>query len=64
MSSPMLKLKGPQMARGKHPPAFPLKHAQKDMRFALSEVRLLLTSILTNILITILTTILTTIQLF
>jgi glyoxylate/succinic semialdehyde reductase len=37
MSSPMLKLKGPNMAEGVHPSAFPLKYAQKDMRFALAE---------------------------
>lgn len=39
MSSPMLKLKGPNMAEGVHPSAFPLKYAQKDMRFALAEAR-------------------------
>lgn len=31
----MFKLKGPLMASGDFSPAFPLKHAQKDMRFAL-----------------------------
>ena len=36
MASPMMKLKGPPMAKhGPYPPAFPLKYALKDMRFAL-----------------------------
>ena len=34
MASPMIKLKGPAMVAAKYDPAFPLKHAQKDMRFA------------------------------
>ena len=35
----MLKLKGPNMASGKHAPNFPLKHAQKDVKFALQEAK-------------------------
>jgi len=35
MSNPMFKLKGPSMLNRKYPTAFPLKHAQKDMKFAL-----------------------------
>lgn len=35
MSNGLFKLKGPKMLRGDHTPNFPLKHAQKDMRFAL-----------------------------
>lgn len=35
MASPMVGLKGPAMKEKKYDPAFPLKHAQKDMRFAL-----------------------------
>jgi glyoxylate/succinic semialdehyde reductase len=35
-SNPMFKLKGPAMTENKYPPAFPLKHQQKDMRLALS----------------------------
>jgi len=35
MNSPMVQLKGPAMMEQKYPAAFPLKHAQKDMRFAL-----------------------------
>ena len=31
----LFKLKGPKMLKGDHAPNFPLKHAQKDMRFAL-----------------------------
>jgi len=31
---PMFKLKGPKMLQRKYDTAFPLKHAQKDMRFA------------------------------
>lgn len=34
-SSPMLALKGPLMAQRSYAPAFPLKYALKDMRFAL-----------------------------
>jgi glyoxylate/succinic semialdehyde reductase len=34
MASPMMKLKFPMMAAGDLPPQFPLKHAQKDLRFA------------------------------
>ena len=36
MSNPMFKTKGPQIVRGLFPPAFPLKHAQKDLRLALN----------------------------
>ncbi|CAM9458292.1 unnamed protein product [Phaeothamnion confervicola] len=35
MANPMFKIKGPNMIKGEHAPNFPLKHAQKDMRFAL-----------------------------
>ncbi|XP_078173062.1 glyoxylate reductase 1 [Carex rostrata] len=35
-ANPMFKLKGPAMIESKYPPAFPLKHQQKDMRLALS----------------------------
>ena len=36
MNNPMFTLKGPSMAAGgPYPPAFPLKHQQKDMRLAL-----------------------------
>eukprot|EP00638_Chattonella_subsalsa_P000925 CAMPEP_0117752648 /NCGR_PEP_ID=MMETSP0947-20121206/11743_1 /TAXON_ID=44440 /ORGANISM="Chattonella subsalsa, Strain CCMP2191" /LENGTH=311 /DNA_ID=CAMNT_0005571355 /DNA_START=184 /DNA_END=1119 /DNA_ORIENTATION=- len=35
MANPMFKLKGPQMIKQEYPTAFPLKHAQKDMKFAL-----------------------------
>jgi glyoxylate/succinic semialdehyde reductase len=31
----MFALKGPHMKAGNHQPAFPLKHAQKDMKLAL-----------------------------
>ena len=34
MASPMMKLKVPMMAHDNLPPQFPLKHAQKDLRFA------------------------------
>uniref|UniRef100_A0A6V1VYN4 6-phosphogluconate dehydrogenase NADP-binding domain-containing protein n=1 Tax=Heterosigma akashiwo TaxID=2829 RepID=A0A6V1VYN4_HETAK len=38
MANPMFKLKGPAMAApgAAYPAAFPLKHAQKDMKFALA----------------------------
>jgi 3-hydroxyisobutyrate dehydrogenase-like beta-hydroxyacid dehydrogenase len=36
MASPMIALKGPAMAARAYPPAFPLCHAQKDLRFALN----------------------------
>ena len=36
MNNPMFTLKGPAMANGgPYPPAFPLKHQQKDLRLAL-----------------------------
>jgi len=35
MNSPMIQLKGPAMKDQKYAPAFPLEHAQKDMRFAI-----------------------------
>jgi|EP00927_Polykrikos_kofoidii_P060986 3-hydroxyisobutyrate dehydrogenase-like beta-hydroxyacid dehydrogenase len=34
MASPLIKMKGSGMINKEFPPAFPLKHAQKDMRFA------------------------------
>jgi glyoxylate/succinic semialdehyde reductase len=37
MANPMFRGKGPNMIKGVYtPPAFPLKHAQKDMRLALA----------------------------
>lgn len=35
IASPMFALKGPSMAQGQFPTAFPLKHQQKDLRLAL-----------------------------
>jgi hypothetical protein len=35
MQNPMFALKGASMVNGDFPPAFPLKHQQKDMRLAL-----------------------------
>jgi 3-hydroxyisobutyrate dehydrogenase-like beta-hydroxyacid dehydrogenase len=35
MANPLFALKGPAMQKGSFPPAFPLKHQQKDMRLAL-----------------------------
>lgn len=32
----MFKMKGPAMINNNYPPAFPLKHQQKDMRLALA----------------------------
>lgn len=32
----MFKIKGPAMIKNSYPPAFPLKHQQKDMRLALA----------------------------
>jgi glyoxylate/succinic semialdehyde reductase len=34
MACPLFAMKGPSMVRGEFPPAFPLKHQQKDMRLA------------------------------
>ena len=36
VAAPMFALKGPQMIQRNYPPAFPLKHQQKDMRLALA----------------------------
>ncbi|XP_021842845.2 glyoxylate/succinic semialdehyde reductase 1 [Spinacia oleracea] len=36
IANPMFKMKGPSMLQSKYPPAFPLKHQQKDMRLALA----------------------------
>lgn len=36
IANPMFKLKGPAMIQNNYPPAFPLKHQQKDMRLALA----------------------------
>ncbi|KAH6810898.1 glyoxylate reductase 1 [Perilla frutescens var. frutescens] len=36
IANPMFKMKGPSMIQGSYPPAFPLKHQQKDMRLALA----------------------------
>ncbi|KAL5720170.1 glyoxylate reductase (NADP(+)) [Ranunculus cassubicifolius] len=36
IANPMFKGKGPSMIKSSHPPAFPLKHQQKDMRLALA----------------------------
>ena len=35
INNPMFALKGPTMQKRAFPPAFPLKHQQKDMRLAL-----------------------------
>ena len=35
IANQMFRLKGPMMAEGSFPTAFPLKHMQKDMRLAL-----------------------------
>jgi glyoxylate/succinic semialdehyde reductase len=35
MANPMFKMKGPNMISGEYATNFPLKHAQKDMRFAM-----------------------------
>jgi glyoxylate/succinic semialdehyde reductase len=35
IACPMFAIKGPQMQAGNYPTAFPLKHAQKDMKLAL-----------------------------
>lgn len=37
IASPMYALKGPAMAKGNYPTAFPLKHQQKDLRLAIAE---------------------------
>ena len=36
MANPMFALKGPAIMQRSYPPAFPLKHQQKDMRLALA----------------------------
>jgi len=36
MANQMFALKGPSMMKDEHPTHFPLKHAQKDMRFAIA----------------------------
>ena len=36
MANPMFNLKGPLISKDNHAPNFPLKHAHKDMRFAVS----------------------------
>lgn len=36
IANPMFKMKGPAMIKNSYPPAFPLKHQQKDMRLALA----------------------------
>lgn len=36
IANPMFKLKGPSMIQSSYPPAFPLKHQQKDMRLAIA----------------------------
>ncbi|WCJ37315.1 glyoxylate reductase 2 [Euphorbia peplus] len=36
IANPMFRGKGPAMLKSNHPPAFPLKHQQKDMRLALA----------------------------
>jgi glyoxylate/succinic semialdehyde reductase len=35
IANPMFALKGPAISKRSFPPAFPLKHQQKDMRLAL-----------------------------
>ena len=34
VACPLFAMKGPSMTKGEFPPAFPLKHQQKDMRLA------------------------------
>ncbi|MCM0080368.1 NAD(P)-dependent oxidoreductase [Geomonas sp. Red32] len=36
LANPMFKLKGSQITQSSYPPAFPLKHMQKDMRLAVA----------------------------
>ncbi|KAG6551784.1 hypothetical protein Mapa_006601 [Marchantia paleacea] len=36
INAPMFALKGPSMVKSAYPPAFPLKHQQKDLRLALA----------------------------
>ncbi|MQL93003.1 hypothetical protein Taro_025633, partial [Colocasia esculenta] len=36
IANPMFRMKGPAMIKSSHPPNFPLKHQQKDMRLALA----------------------------
>ncbi|KAJ7961755.1 Glyoxylate/succinic semialdehyde reductase [Quillaja saponaria] len=36
IANAMFKMKGPTMIQNNYPPAFPLKHQQKDMRLALA----------------------------
>jgi glyoxylate/succinic semialdehyde reductase len=36
IANPMFSLKGPALQERQYPPAFPLKHQQKDMRLALA----------------------------
>ncbi|KAJ6846882.1 glyoxylate/succinic semialdehyde reductase 1 [Iris pallida] len=36
IANPMFRMKGPSMIKSSYPPAFPLKHQQKDMRLALA----------------------------
>lgn len=36
IANPMFRMKGPAMIKSTYPPAFPLKHQQKDMRLALA----------------------------
>lgn len=36
MANPMFAMKGPSISSRAYPPAFPLKHQQKDMRLALA----------------------------
>lgn len=36
LANPMFKLKGAQITQGNFPPAFPLKHMQKDLRLAVA----------------------------
>lgn len=36
MANPMFALKGPAISARQYPPAFPLKHQQKDLRLAVA----------------------------
>ena len=36
MAAPLFALKGPNIIKDEHPPNFPLKHMQKDLRLALA----------------------------
>jgi 3-hydroxyisobutyrate dehydrogenase-like beta-hydroxyacid dehydrogenase len=49
MANPMFKLKGPKIIAQEFEPHFPLKHAQKDMRYSHFEFVILCESLNLNI---------------